>query len=79
MPIVKDRELRGRQMAEHKRRCLNPSHQNIDARARGLCVSCYNSAFYLVKYGRTTWEKLETSGRVSKKRYGVTSAWLLGK
>ncbi len=31
--------------------------------ARGLCKSCYQAAAKLVRDGKTTWEKLETSGK----------------
>jgi hypothetical protein len=49
---------------KEKRLCLNPNHkEKVEAIARGLCNSCYQAAKYRVQTGRTTWEKLEESGR----------------
>lgn len=60
-------------------KCLNPECQNQDY-IRGLCSSCYSSAYGLIKRGKTTWEKLIAEGKA--KEPGTARArrtkWLLG-
>lgn len=40
--------------------CTRPSH------CRGLCRSCHAQADRMVRRGKTTWAKLEQSGKVTK-------------
>lgn len=44
--------------------CLVPGCDR-PVRSRGLCNSCYTSACYLVRQGRTTWAQLEKGGKVA--------------
>jgi len=56
--------------------------------ARGLCSSCYQTAWLLVKAGRTTWDELEQHGKVKERMYPDrytrgkrirTLGWFLGR
>lgn len=44
--------------------CLMPECTRDANGARGLCVSCYNTARVAVAGGETTWSKLEKAGLV---------------
>jgi hypothetical protein len=46
-------------------KCLTPWCQN-HACLRGVCRGCYESAVYLVRTGKTTWEYLEMAGKVRR-------------
>ena len=61
-------------------KCLNPNCKR-KARTRGLCGTCYVTAYNLVKKGRTTWAKLEASGKARPpvNRGGKVTTWLLEK
>ena len=52
MPIMKEKD----------ERCLIKNCPRGGHTVRGLCNSCYNKAWILVKQGKTTWEKLEEQG-----------------
>ena len=43
-------------------KCLNPRCGKV-VRKRGLCSSCYNTAYSLVKQGKVTWADLEAKGK----------------
>ena len=60
-------------------KCLNPNC-NRAAHCRGLCNSCYQVAFSLVKRGKTTWENLESAGKSKpaiKQSPSKATEWLL--
>jgi hypothetical protein len=64
-----------------KQECINPTCGRMPIH-RGLCVSCYQTALRLVKEEKTTWQKLEDSGKCEKVKYRrgvVISNWLLSK
>ncbi len=42
-------------------RCLTPECKE-EAKARGLCFTCYSAAKYMVRCKKTTWSKLEEKG-----------------
>lgn len=48
-----------------KEPCLTPTCPG-DPVCRGLCRTCYNAAGYLVRKGKTTWDKLVGLGRALK-------------
>lgn len=51
---------------EKPTQCMVPSckYVNINRKfVRGLCLSCHATANKLVLRGKTTWEKLESSGK----------------
>lgn len=48
-----------------QRKCRYPDCGR-PARTRGLCKPCHAQAVRFVRLGKTTWEKLERSGKVSK-------------
>lgn len=52
---------RGRPATNAGLACIVPGCDR-PAMSRGLCEGCYNKARELVKYGRTTWEKLVSMG-----------------
>jgi hypothetical protein len=65
---------------QEKEKCLNPSCL-MKSGTRGLCSSCYQSARLLIASGKTTWEKLEASGRTKPTKGicgGHAGEWLLG-
>lgn len=47
------------------------------ATRRGLCRGCYQSAWSLVRAGRTTWANLERTGKALPA--GKVQSWLLDK
>jgi hypothetical protein len=54
---------RERTIIARRVRCLVP-HCDRDAECRGLCRSCYQSAYQLVVTGSITWDELEARGKV---------------
>lgn len=59
--------------------CLKPNCGKV-ATSRGLCPSCYRVARMLVKEHKTTWEKLEQTGRCKAAQYcreSSTRDWML--
>lgn len=63
--------------------CLRPGC-GAKRRTRGLCEACYRIALTLTRAKRTTWEKLEAAGRITKMVRGrptsaaLRESWLLG-
>ena len=47
------------------------------AKVRGLCRTCYQMAYRLIRLGRATWAGLEDSGKVNKQNMGSLSRWFL--
>lgn len=56
-------------------RCKTPGHENRDAVCRGVCRSCYQSAWILVNDGAVQWKQLEERGKVEATT--STKEWLL--
>lgn len=54
-------------------RCRVPTCSR-DAKCRGLCRSCYQTAYLLTKHG-VSWEDLERRGKVAEVR--TVKDWLL--
>jgi hypothetical protein len=46
-------------------RCRVP-HCHRDSVTRGLCRSCYQSAYMLVREGYVTWQQLEDRGKCER-------------
>lgn len=66
---------RERTVAVSRRPKCRVPHCRRDAECRGLCRSCYQSAYQLVSDGVVTWDDLERRGKVESVR--TTKAWLL--
>ena len=49
--------------AKEKLQCIHPECDH-DARSRGLCPACYQTAYRMVRDGTTTWQTLEDAGKV---------------
>lgn len=50
--------------------CTAPECKNTDIHARGLCVSCYQSAIRKCNAGEWTWKFLEGKGWALPRRRG---------
>jgi hypothetical protein len=61
-----------------KSKCLVPKCGR-DAKSRGLCLKDYKVVAKLVNAKETTWEKLESAGKVSSLRRASSKAWFTGK
>jgi len=64
-----------RTVVTRKPRCRVPRCQR-DAECRGVCRSCYQSAYQLVAAGAITWKELEDRGKVD--RTETAKQWFLG-
>ena len=62
-----------------KVKCNNPKCTRAPV-IRGLCRACYQTAWRLVRAGKTTWESLEKRNVVSKDGRAMrgTKKWLMG-
>ena len=49
-------------------KCLNPTCTNDGNHSRGLCRNCYHKVLRLLSKKLATWETLEQSGKVLKKK-----------
>jgi hypothetical protein len=57
-------------------RCKVP-HCERDSECRGLCRSCYQSAYLLVSAGVTSWDELEKRGKVQPTT--TAKSWFLSE
>ena len=71
--------MKEKQVTNH---CLFPNCNN-GIHVRGLCSKHYIAALRFVRSGKTSWEKLEKSGKAHAKKseyYSTSlSSWFLGK
>lgn len=44
------------------KKCLRPGCKHPSG-CRGLCIVCYNAALMAIRFGKTTWAKLEKAGK----------------
>lgn len=66
-------------MSRESTKCLNPSCASKRS-ARGLCHACYQTASRLIRLGKTSWDRLESSGKCLPLSGPVErTKWLLGK
>lgn len=51
-------------------KCLTPSCGKVGTRSRGLCESCYQDAWRMVKHQKASWKQLEAMGLCRPPRPG---------
>lgn len=65
-------------MKREKAKCLVPKCGR-ESKSRGLCLKDYKVVAKLVNGKETTWEKLESAGKVSPLQRATSKAWFIGK
>lgn len=57
--------------------CLVPNCGKLANAGRGLCKNHYPVAFRLVRTGKTTWTKLEKTGKTMPSNVQYVTNWFL--
>lgn len=62
-----------------EKKCKNPGCESTDKITRGLCKRCYNAARqHVVRSKRTTWAKLEKTGKSEPRVKRSLGGWMFG-